>query len=299
MNKKKGLGRGLSALLSDLEPEQPVSPELEATRRAAATVALVSLDQIDPSPSQPRTQFPEESLRELADSMRELGVIQPLTLRKKEDGRYEIISGERRFRAARLAGLTEVPAYVRAAGDSEALEMALVENIQREDLNPLDVAISLKRLTEEFNLTQDQLSQRIGKPRSTLANFMRLLKLPPEIQHGLRENKITMGHARALINMPDPEKQIRLYRRVVKEELSVRQVEELVRRLGRKDLETHSGHGTEHQPRSYYPEYLEKLTDFFGTNVEIRTLRNGISKVIVTFNSEADMLAFLDRMPQV
>lgn len=299
MNKKKGLGKGLSALLSAMETEESgLQPEVQGTRLPSAPSAFIPLDAIDPNPGQPRTQFDDEALEELAASIRELGVIQPVTLRQKTDGRYEIISGERRFRAARLAGLSEIPAFIRSAGDSEILEMALVENIQREDLNPLDVGLSLKRLLEEFSLTQEQLARRIGKQRSTLANFVRLLKLPPEIQKGLRENLISMGHARALINVPDEKHQIKIYRKALAEGLSVRQVEDLVRKLARQEIHEQNGNEAQQRPpQPFYPEYLEKLTDFFGTNVEIRRTAKGAYKVIAVYNSEADMAAFMDRMP--
>jgi len=297
MNKKKGLGKGLSALLSAVENETELQSDFQIGSKSSAPSYNVPLDSIDPNPNQPRTDFPDDSLAELCESIKSLGIIQPLTLRKKENGRYEIISGERRFRAAKMAGLTEVPSYVRSAGDTEVLEMALVENIQREDLNALDVAISLKRLVEEFNLTQEQLSQRLGKQRSTLANFIRLLKLPPEIQKGLREDKISMGHARALINVADAGKQIQIFRKIVEKGLSVRQVEEIVRNISKFELEKMTGGHIPHQNPEYYMEYLEKLTDFFGTNVEIRRTKKGEAKVTITFSSEADMVAFLDRMP--
>lgn len=294
------MGKGLSALLSAMEDEKGLQPQTEAGLQVSAPTVFVHLDLIDPNPDQPRTDFDEESLQELAESIRALGIIQPITLRRKEDGRYQIISGERRFRASRLAGLSEIPAFVRSAGDSEVLEMALVENIQREDLNPLDVALSLKRLQDEFSLTQEQLARRIGKQRSTLANFVRLLKLPPEIQKGLRDKSITMGHARALINIPDEAQQLRFYHKILKEGLSVRQVEDVVRTISH-GSEAPKGRSTSPKtgPPPFYSEYLEKLTDFFGANVEIRKTKKGGAQVVVTFNSEEDMTAFLDRMPHV
>lgn len=300
MNKKRGLGKGLSALLSAMEDEKGLQPQAEAGLQVSAPTVFVHLDLIDPNPDQPRTDFDEESLQELAESIRALGIIQPITLRRKEDGRYQIISGERRFRASRLAGLSEIPAFVRSAGDSEVLEMALVENIQREDLNPLDVALSLKRLQDEFSLTQEQLARRIGKQRSTLANFVRLLKLPPEIQKGLRDKSITMGHARALINIPDEAQQLRMYHKILKEDLSVRKVEEVVRNISHgSEAPKERSTSPKTDPPPFYPEYLEKLTDFFGANVEIRKTKKGGAQVVVTFNSEEDMTAFLDRMPHV
>ena len=223
MAKKNALGRGLGALIEGVEKEI-LEKKVEANKD-------ISVDSIDANPFQPRTSFDEQSLEELASSIKKIGIIQPLTVREAGDGRYQLIAGERRLRAARLAGLTHVPAYVRTADDQAMLELALVENIQREDLDAIEVAISFQRLTEECKLTQEKLSERVGKQRSTVANYLRLLKLPAEIQLGIRNRQLSMGHARTLINIEDPKSQINVYYKIVDGDLSVRQAEKLVRDL--------------------------------------------------------------------
>ena len=223
MAKKNALGRGLGALIDGVEKEI-LEKKVEANKD-------ILIDSIDGNPFQPRTTFDAQSLEELAASIRKLGVIQPLTVREAANGRYQLIAGERRLRAAKLAGLTHVPAYIRTADDQAMLELALVENIQREDLDAIEVAICFQRLTEECKLTQEELSERVGKQRSTVANYLRLLKLPAEIQLGIRNKQLMMGHARTLINIEDPKKQINVYYKIIEGDLSVRQVEELVRDL--------------------------------------------------------------------
>jgi ParB family chromosome partitioning protein len=221
-HKRKALGRGLGALLNvDENVENSIFPQ-------------INIDLIDTNPYQPRNTFEDEKLLELSESIKHLGVIQPITVRKLENGRYQLISGERRLRAAKLAGLTSIPAFIRDASETEILQLALVENIQREDLNAIDVAIALEKLIEEYNLTQEQLSEKIGKNRATIANFLRLLKLPVEVQAAIREGKISMGHARALINLPSIELQLEITEKIIQNDLSVRQVEELVRKLQEK-----------------------------------------------------------------
>ena len=197
----------------------------------SSAINEIDLDQISPNPEQPRAWFDEESLEELASSIRELGIIQPLTLRKLQGDQYQIISGERRYRATKLAGLSSVPAYIRTANDSELTEMALIENIQREDLNAIEVALTFKKLIEQYSLTQEQLSVRIGKKRATIANFLRLIKLPAEVQLGLRDRRVDMGHARALLAVENPKLQLKLYNEILKKGLSVRQVEELAKKI--------------------------------------------------------------------
>ena len=214
--KRNALGRGLDSLIS--------MDDIQTSGSSA--INEISLSQITPNPDQPRTWFDEESLEELASSIRELGIIQPLTLRKTGADQYQIISGERRFRAARLAGLSTVPAYIRTANDSEITEMALIENIQREDLNAIEIALTFKKLIEQYRLTQEQLSQRIGKKRATIANFLRLLKLPAEVQLGLRDRKVDMGHARALLAVENPKTQLKLYNETMMKGLSVTHVED-------------------------------------------------------------------------
>ena len=226
MIKRNALGRGLGALIEggDMQTGTPVSNE-------------ISISEIEANPFQPRIHFDEEALYDLANSIRELGIIQPITLRKLADHKYQIIAGERRFRAAKIAGLTQLPAFVREAGDESMLEMALVENIQREDLDAIEIALSYQRLIDECNLTQETLSDKVGKKRSTISNYLRLLRLPAPIQKAIREQEITMGHARALVNIEEPETQIMIYRQVVKYDFSVRKTEEIVRKISSDDVE--------------------------------------------------------------
>lgn len=228
--KKQALGRGLSALLKDPENDIKSASDKNADKLLGNIVEL-ELDSIEVNPFQPRTNFNEETLTELATSIRELGVIQPITVRKIDFNKYQLVSGERRFRASRLAGLTAVPAYIRIANDQESLEMALVENIQRQDLDPIEIALSYQRLIDEINLTQEQMSERVGKKRSTIANYLRLLKLDPIIQTGMRDGFISMGHGRAIINIEDKEQQLEIYERIIAGNLSVRDTEALVRKL--------------------------------------------------------------------
>src|SRR5512136_2085079 len=223
MAQKNALGRGLGALIEGVEKE--------ALERKVEANLNIPLDSIDGNPFQPRSHFDEQSLEELASSIKKLGIVQPLTVRETGNGRYQLIAGERRLRAARMAGLTSVPAYIRTADDQAMLELALVENIQREDLDAIEVAISFQRLIEECRLTQEQLSDRVGKQRSTISNYLRLLKLPAEIQLGIKKKQLMMGHARTLVNIEDPKKQINVYYKIIDGELSVRQAEELVRQL--------------------------------------------------------------------
>lgn len=219
--KRNALGRGLGSLIS----------MDDVPARGSSAINEIRLEYIEPNPDQPRTSFDEEALQELATSIKELGIIQPLSLRKTGLNSYQIIAGERRYRAAKLAGLDTVPAYIRTANDTELTEMALIENIQREDLNPIEIALTFKKLIEQYSLTQERLSDRIGKKRATIANFLRLLRLPAEVQLGLRDKRVDMGHARALLSVEDPKKQLSLYNRIVKEGLSVRKVESLAKEM--------------------------------------------------------------------
>jgi ParB family chromosome partitioning protein len=226
--KKQSLGRGLAALLENPKTDVTSSTTGENTP-VVGTIALIPVQNIEVNPFQPRTHFEEDALNELADSIKQHGIIQPLTVRKLGYDKYQLISGERRFRASQLAGLKEVPAYIRIANDQDMLEMALVENIQREDLDAIEIALSYKRLLEECNLTQEALSDKVGKQRSTITNYLRLLKLPAEIQLGIRGRQLSMGHARALINIESKDKQLNIFYKIADEDLSVRQVEELAR----------------------------------------------------------------------
>ena len=228
MNKKPALGRGLSALLENAKTDI-TTKNIGEHAPVVNSVSVIKLKNIDTNPFQPRTNFEENALQELSDSIKQHGIIQPLTVRKLGYDRYQLISGERRFRASQMAGLTEVPAYIRIADDQEMLEMALVENIQREDLDPIEVSLSYKRLIDECNLTQEQLSEKVGKQRSTVTNFLRLLKLPAPIQKALRDREISMGHAKALINIDNEDRQLAIFALTLEQDYSVRQIEDMAR----------------------------------------------------------------------
>ena len=294
--KKKGLGRGLSALLDDpatdittSNNDQPTQGSGPVPARPSNPIGMVPIAQIEANPFQPRTHFSEEALLELAQSIKELGVIQPVTLRKMGYDRYQLISGERRFRASQLAGLEEVPAYVRIANDEAMLEMALVENIQREELDAIEVAISFQRLVDEVKLTQEQLSEKVGKDRTTVTNYLRLLRLPPEIQLGLRQRTIGMGHARALIAIADPAKQVELYQRIVSSQLSVRQVEELARAAVVKGPRGASAGS----PVRLNKDLSKLLAQHFGTRVVVKQNTEGKGRIEIPFKSEDELRKIL------
>jgi ParB family chromosome partitioning protein len=248
----------------------------------------IAITEIEANPFQPRIHFDEEALQELAASIKELGIIQPITLRKTAGGKYQIIAGERRFRAAKLAGLDKVPAFVREAGDEAMLEMALVENIQREDLDAIEVALSYQRLIDECQLTQETLSERVGKKRSTVSNYLRLLRLPAVIQKAIREQEISMGHARALVNIPEPETQIMIYRQIVKYDFSVRKTEEIVRKISSED-----GEGTVSRKPSgnsdIYSELKTHLSKYFHTSVGFKIDDKNKGKIIIPFNDSKEL----------
>lgn len=228
MSKKPALGRGLSALLENAKTDI-TTKGIGENAAVVNSVSVIKIKSIETNPFQPRTNFEENALQELSDSIKQHGIIQPITVRKLGYDRYQLISGERRFRASQMAGLTDVPAYIRIADDQEMLEMALVENIQREDLDPIEVSLSYKRLIDECNLTQEQLSEKVGKQRSTVTNFLRLLKLPAPIQKALRDREITMGHAKSLINIDNEDRQLAIFAMALEQDLSVRQIEDLAR----------------------------------------------------------------------
>ena len=291
MAQKNALGRGLGALIEDADKGN-IAP--------AAAINEINIDKIEVNPFQPRKTFDEESLRELSSSIREIGIIQPITVRKINGDAYQLITGERRFKAAIMAGLESIPAYVRLAEDQNMLEMALVENIQREDLDSIEVAISYQRLIEEVKLTQENLSERVGKKRSTIANYLRLLKLPAEIQLGIRDRLISMGHARALVNVPDPNVQLEIFQKIIKDDLSVRRVEDLVRRTNnaRGPRETNEKNSI---PASEYNELKEQLSSFFNTEVDFRRNNKGSGRIVIPFASDQDLekiLTMLDRISE-
>lgn len=278
--KKNALGRGLGALIENAD---------ELQSKPSASINEIDIEKIETNPWQPRTRFDEERLQELASSIKEIGIIQPLTLRKVGDDKYQIIAGERRFRASKLAGLTKVPAYVRTANDDTMLEMALVENIQREDLDPIEVAISYQRLIDECELTQESMSERVGKKRSTISNYLRLLKLPADIQLALREKEISMGHARALINIEDPSTQIMIYEQIIKYDFSVRKVEELVRELNQENRSEKESKKKKQTVPEEYKTLKTQLSNFFKTNIQFSRNDDGKGKIVIPFRSDEEL----------
>jgi len=288
-NRKQVLGRGLSALLND--PDHNIdSAEDRNAAQVIGNIIDLPLENISTNPFQPRTHFNEDALKELSSSIKELGVIQPVTVRKMKGDQYQLVSGERRLRASKMAGISKIPAYVRLANDQESLEMALVENIQRQDLDPIEIGLSYQRLIEEINLTQDQLSERVGKKRSTITNYMRLLKLDPIIQTGIRDQFITMGHGRALVNVDDPKTQLDLYKQIVKKGLSVRAVEVLVRQLKNPKV----------SPSSYASPFIKEaaadLETFFETPVTVAANDQGKGVLKIAFESQEKLQHILNKI---
>jgi ParB family chromosome partitioning protein len=291
MTKKNALGRGLGALIEGVEKEI-LEKKVEVNRD-------ISIELIDSNPFQPRTSFDEQSLDELAASIQKLGIVQPLTVRETGNGRYQLIAGERRLRAARRAGITHIPAYIRTADDRAMLELALVENIQREDLDAIEVAISFQRLIEECNLTQEELSDRVGKQRSTVANYLRLLKLPAEIQLGIKNKQLMMGHARTLINIEDPKKQINIYYKIIDGELSVRQAEELVRQLQSEKLKDPAKLERKQKLNENFSRLAEHLSNIFTAKINFRINEQGKGKIVIPFENPEEMeriLGIFDRL---
>lgn len=287
--RRNALGRGLSALLSDSGTESPVAET--GQEPVLGNVTEIPLDQIETNPYQPRTHFDLVALDELAQSIKAQGIIQPITVRRVEPNRFQLISGERRFQASKIAGLVRVPAYVRTADDEQMLQMALIENIQRQDLNPIEIAMAYHRLVEELKLRHEDLGEKVGKNRATVNNYMRLLKLPPEIQIGLRDGKINMGHARALINVERREDQLAIYRQALEQELSVRKVEELVRGLG----ETVMAKGKVKTGKNIHIAKLEQtLEEKFGSRVSISQAATGKGELKIGFDSTEDLNRILD-----
>ena len=278
--KRNALGRGLDSLISmdDIQTE------------GSSAINEIPIDQITPNPDQPRQVFDENALEELATSIRELGIIQPLTLRSTGDNSYQIISGERRYRAATLAGLKTVPAYIRTANDSEVTEMALIENIQREDLNAIEVALTFRKLIDQYNLTQERLSERIGKKRATIANFLRLLKLPAEVQLGLHDHTLDMGHARALLSLDDPKLQLKLYNETIKKGLSVRQVEQRAKQM-QEAADNEAGNNIAGRSASSKDhQILQKhLSKSFGVPVKFTCDNMGKGKITFPFANEEEL----------
>jgi ParB family transcriptional regulator, chromosome partitioning protein len=298
--KKSALGKGLSALLENSNTDITSKSKYEDEGRVVGAIANIEISHIETNPFQPRTQFDEDALNELAGSIKEHGIIQPITVRKLGYDKFQLISGERRFRASQLAGLSSVPAYIRIANDQAMLEMALVENIQREQLDAIEVAISYKRLIDECDLTQEQLSQKVSKQRSTITNYLRLLKLPVEIQLAIRNGDLTMGHARALINIENEDKQLDIYNQIVLNDLSVRDVEDLVRGVKSEITSAPVSKGNAKKTNEKgtltfeQTQIVEDLRAAFNTKVVINRDPKGKGKIVIPFRSDNDLRRILD-----
>ena len=288
-NQKQVLGRGLSAILNDPDNLTKSINDKNANETIGKIIDL-PLENIITNPKQPRTHFNEEALKELSNSIQELGIIQPITVRKVNKNNYQLISGERRYRASKMAGIKSIPSYIRVANDNELLELALVENIQRKDLDPIEIGLSYKRLIDEINLTQDQLSSRVGKKRSTITNYIRLLKLDPIIQTGIRDKFISMGHGRALVNVENNKEQIELYKKIVKKSLSVREVEKLVQALKSKTLKN----------TIYSSPFISQtaldLEKFFETPVKVISNSEGKGFLKINFESQEKLQHILNKI---
>jgi ParB family chromosome partitioning protein len=294
-NKKSALGRGLSALLENEETDVTQGSKSEIRDAQAGSISHIPLEQIEANPFQPREEFNPEALSELAESIKQQGIIQPITVRKLGYDKYQIISGERRFKASKMAGLKAIPAYIRIANDQGMLEMALVENIQRKDLNALEIALSYKRLIDECKLTQEEMSERIGKSRSSVSNFLRLLKLPPVIQAAIRDERLSMGHARAILSVEDPVAQLELFRTVMEKDMSVRGVEDVARGFGKR-----SG-GKKHKSQqnilpAEFTRIQNVLSSHFETKVTLEKAKKGNGKIIIPFENDQDLNRILDML---
>jgi ParB family chromosome partitioning protein len=290
--KKRGLGRGLEAILQS--PETDITSEDIAGNYVVGAIAEIDIDKIETNPFQPRNDFDEMSLRELAASIKAQGVIQPVTVRKMGFDQYQLISGERRLRASKMAGLTSIPVFIRVANDEQMLEMALIENIHRENLNAIEVAISYQRLMEECQITQEQLSEKVGKGRTTISNFLRLLKLPPEVQIALRDGHISMGHARAIINVEDSVKQLVILQQIIEKELNVRQVEKLVR-----DLSAPAAQKTKTPVQlvpTAFKDQAKAIASKLGAKVDIKRNAKGKGQLIIAFDNDGQLTSLLGRL---
>lgn len=301
MAKKFGglnLNRGINSMI-------PTDDEEEVRSSGASSINEVKIDDIEANPDQPRRSFDEEALNELADSIKQIGVVQPITLRKQEGGKYQIIAGERRFRASQIAGLTTIPAYIREVNENELMEMALIENIQREDLNAIEEALAYQNLMDKCDYTQDQLSERVGKKRATVANYLRLLRLPAEIQMAVKDKKIDMGHARALMGIENPADQLMVYNLIVKENLSVRKVEEMaktIRETGSLSADGASKKGKSAPSANILEDYSEmknKLSELFGTPINMTCNDKGKGKITISFNNDDEMLKIFSMLDSI
>ena len=292
-----GLGRGLGALISDVNSiQQTAGKPAAGAARPLVSTSEIEISRIEPNPYQPRTEFNQEALEELAASIKLLGLIQPITVRPLENGRYQIISGERRFRASQLAGLDKIPAYIRKTDDRGMLEMAIVENIQREDLDSIEVALSFQRLIEECNLTQEAMAERVGKKRATVTNYLRLLKLPAEIQFAIRAKKISMGHAKALLSLESDKDQLKFANQIIEQDLSVRQIEQKIQKLGEKKVKKER----EEAPVIELPEghfrVIEIIGKYFNNNITAKRDSKGAGEITIRFNNDKEVEDFLQAL---
>lgn len=285
--KKQALGRGLSALLKDPENDIKSATDKNADKVVGNIIEL-DLEHIEVNPFQPRSNFNDESIKELATSIRELGVIQPITVRKLGFNEYQLVSGERRYRASKLLGMETIPAYIRIANDQESLEMALVENIQRQDLDPIEIALSYQRLIDEINLTQEKLSDRVGKKRSTIANYLRLLKLDPIIQTGMRDGFLSMGHGRALVNIDKKQDQLALYEKIISNNLSVRDTESAVKAYHSADTPTATKKSAHSDPAVFVRKGIKELTEALSVKVDIKASDKSKGKITIPFHSQEE-----------
>ncbi|MEO8088436.1 MAG: ParB/RepB/Spo0J family partition protein [Bacteroidota bacterium] len=291
--KRNALGKGLSALLDNAETD--ITTRNDGTGQVAAgSVSAIPVSQIETNPFQPRTDFDQSALQELASSIKEQGIIQPITVRKLGYDKYQIISGERRFRASKLAGLEAIPAYIRVANDQSMLEMALVENLQRNDLNAVEIGVSFKRLIDECSLTQEELSEKIGMNRSTVTNYIRLLKLPPEIQLAIRDNTISMGHARAILGITDVTKQLLIFKLTLEKNLSVREVEDLARETGNKSTQKSKVAAGNSKLGFEYEKIQNVLSSHFGTKIHLKRNAKGDGSIVIPFENDTDLNRILE-----
>ena len=294
--KKRALGKGLSALLKNPDTDITTNESIANTNQVVGSVSEIKIEQIEVNPFQPRTDFDQDALQELAISIKELGIIQPLTVRKLGYDKFQLISGERRFRASQLAGLKTVPVYVRIANDQAMLEMALVENIQREQLNPVEIALSYQRLIDECKLTQEKMSERVGKKRSTLTNYLRLLKLPAEILAALRDESISMGHARALVNVKNQDTQINIFRDAINNSFTVREIEQVVKDFGDSSYTKKSRKRSKTLPSFEHQKLANDISNKIGKDVKLKVSKSGKGKIEIPFNSNDDLHQIISQL---
>jgi len=293
--KKTGLGKGLSALLDDTEVVENKRQQISNEGSSLGTISHIQISQVEVNPFQPRTEFEAEALKELSDSIKLQGLIQPITVRRAGQNSYQLISGERRLRASKLAGLTQIPAYIRTANDQQMLEMALIENIQRENLNAIEVALSFQRMIEECSLKQEELGDRVSKSRSTVTNYLRLLRLPPSIQASIRDSEISMGHARALISVEDVDKQLYIHQEIIDKGLSVRRVEELVREIQKPGNKVKTAKKPVNMSFQFQ-KIQDDLASKFGTRVKLKVQDKGTGAIEIPFMSEDDLNRILEML---